>query len=144
MDNYYNILGLTQKANEEEIKSAYRKLVVKYHPDKTKGDKGLTEKFLKIQEAYDVLSDKIKKAKYDNKQPKTGSSGYKSGPAKSPAEEKSSILDAIKEISNLLKTYEKDRKKVSDSLESLDREISEMKEVIERLNKRLDILNSEQ
>ena len=55
--DYYEILTVTRKANGEEIKRAYRRLALKYHPDRTQGDKGLEDKFKEIQEAYEILSD---------------------------------------------------------------------------------------
>jgi len=64
-DDYYKILGLTKTASAAEIKKAYRKMAMKYHPDKTKGDKALEDKFKKISEAYAVLSDPEKKNQYD-------------------------------------------------------------------------------
>ncbi len=64
-DDYYSILGITKTATAAEIKKAYRKLALKYHPDKTEGDKGLEDKFKKISEAYAVLSDPKKKNQYD-------------------------------------------------------------------------------
>ena len=64
-DDYYNILGITKGASAADIKKAYRKLALKYHPDKTKGDKALEDKFKKISEAYAVLSDPEKKQQYD-------------------------------------------------------------------------------
>ncbi|MGD8523907.1 MAG: DnaJ C-terminal domain-containing protein [Desulfobacterales bacterium] len=64
-EDYYKILGVTKSASEEEIKKAYRKLAMKYHPDHTKGDKSAEEKFKKISEAYAVLSDKEKRKEYD-------------------------------------------------------------------------------
>ena len=64
-DDYYQILGVDKKASASEIKKAYRKLALKYHPDKTKGDKALEDKFKKISEAYAVLSDPEKKNQYD-------------------------------------------------------------------------------
>ncbi len=63
--DYYKILGVDKKASQEEIKKVYRKLAVKYHPDKNPGDKKSEEKFKEINEAYDVLSDKDKRKKYD-------------------------------------------------------------------------------
>ena len=63
--DYYQILGLKKGASSEEIKKAYRKLAIKYHPDKNPGNKEAEEKFKEINEAYAVLSDNQKKAQYD-------------------------------------------------------------------------------
>lgn len=63
--DYYATLGLTKTATEDELKKAYRKLAQKYHPDKNQGDNLAEEKFKDIQEAYQVLSDPDKRAKYD-------------------------------------------------------------------------------
>jgi molecular chaperone DnaJ len=64
--DYYEILGVNKKADEKEIKKAYRKLAKQYHPDTYKGDKkDAEEKFKEISEAYEVLIDKDKRAKYD-------------------------------------------------------------------------------
>lgn len=62
--DYYKILGIQSGANEDEIKKAYRKMALKYHPDKNK-DPNAEEKFKEIAEAYDVLSDPKKRAVYD-------------------------------------------------------------------------------
>ncbi len=64
-DDYYKILGVEKNADASDIKKAYRKLALKYHPDKTKGDKAMEEKFKKISEAYAVLSDPEKRTQYD-------------------------------------------------------------------------------
>lgn len=72
-EDYYKILGVQKDAGSEEIKKAYRKLAMKYHPDHTKGDKGGEEKFKKISEAYAVLSDKEKRKEYDT----FGSEGFR-------------------------------------------------------------------
>ncbi len=63
--DYYKILGVKKDASKEEIKKAFRKLALKYHPDKNKGDKAAEEKFKEINEAYEVLSDDEKRKKYD-------------------------------------------------------------------------------
>lgn len=63
--DYYKILGVERNASEKDIKSAYRRLARKYHPDVNPGDKTAEEKFKEVQEAYEVLSDKEKRAKYD-------------------------------------------------------------------------------
>jgi curved DNA-binding protein len=63
--DYYKILGVDKKATKEEIKKAYRKLAVQYHPDKNPGDKKAEEKFKQINEANEVLGDPEKRKKYD-------------------------------------------------------------------------------
>jgi len=63
--DYYKILGVSKSATQDEIKKAYRKLAVKYHPDKNEGDKAAEEKFKEISEAYEVLGDPEKRKKYD-------------------------------------------------------------------------------
>ena len=64
--DYYDVLGVSKSASPDELKSAYRKLAVKYHPDKNPGDKSAEDKFKEASEAYGVLSDKSKKENYDN------------------------------------------------------------------------------
>ncbi len=63
--DYYKILGVERKANADDIRKAYRKLAMQFHPDKNPGDKKAEEKFKEINEAYQVLSDETKRARYD-------------------------------------------------------------------------------
>ena len=63
--DYYEVLGVERNANADEIKKAYRKAAIKYHPDKNPGDKEAEEKFKEAAEAYDVLSNPDKRARYD-------------------------------------------------------------------------------
>jgi molecular chaperone DnaJ len=63
--DYYETLGVSKSAGADELKKAYRKLAIQYHPDKNPGDKAAEEKFKEIAEAYSVLSDDNKKAQYD-------------------------------------------------------------------------------
>lgn len=63
--DYYDVLGVTKGADAEEIKKAYRKMAIKYHPDKNQGDKAAEEKFKEAAEAYEVLSNPDKRARYD-------------------------------------------------------------------------------
>jgi DnaJ-class molecular chaperone len=63
--DYYSILGISKSATDAEIKKAYRKLALQYHPDKNKGDKASEEKFKEVTKAYEVLSDPQKRQTYD-------------------------------------------------------------------------------
>ena len=63
--DYYEVLGVDKKASAEEIKKAYRKAAMKYHPDRNPGDKEAEEKFKEVGEAYEVLSDDGKRSRYD-------------------------------------------------------------------------------
>lgn len=63
--NYYDVLGITKNASEAEIKTAFKKQAVKYHPDRNKGNLEAEKKFKEINEAYQVLSDPVKKSNYD-------------------------------------------------------------------------------
>lgn len=63
--DYYEVLGVDKNASEEEIKKAYRKIAIKYHPDRNPGDKEAEEKFKEAAEAYDVLHDAQKRQQYD-------------------------------------------------------------------------------
>jgi len=63
--DYYEILGIQKNASQDEIKKAYRKVAMQYHPDRNPGDKGAEEKFKEAAEAYEVLSDQEKRSQYD-------------------------------------------------------------------------------
>lgn len=63
--DYYEVLGLSKGASEREIKKAYKRLAMKYHPDRTQGDKEKEETFKQVKEAYEILSDDQKRAAYD-------------------------------------------------------------------------------
>ena len=63
--DYYEVLGVSKDASADDIKKAYRKSAMKYHPDRNPGDKEAEEKFKEVGEAYEVLSDEQKRARYD-------------------------------------------------------------------------------
>ncbi len=77
--DYYEVLGVAKTANADEIKKAYRKLALKYHPDRNPGDKEAEEKFKEAAEAYEVLSDADKRAKYDQFGHNMGPQGFPGG-----------------------------------------------------------------
>jgi len=63
--DYYEVLGVSRNATDAEMKKAYRRLAMKYHPDRNKGDTSAEEKFKEAKEAHDILSDERKRAAYD-------------------------------------------------------------------------------
>src|SRR5438552_385840 len=80
--DYYEVLGISKSAKDEEIKKAYRKLARQYHPDRNPGDKQAETRFKEVQDAYDVLSDKQKREQYDRfgfAGPGPGPSGFPGG-----------------------------------------------------------------
>lgn len=74
--DYYEVLGVGKNATADELKKAYRKMAIKYHPDKNPGDKEAEEKFKEAAEAYDVLSDPDKRARYDQFGHSMGPQGF--------------------------------------------------------------------
>jgi molecular chaperone DnaJ len=79
MKNYYEILGVDKSATKDEIKKAYRKLAIKYHPDKNPDNKESEDKFKEVSEAYEILSDDAKKSNYDNFGDPSGQQGFNFG-----------------------------------------------------------------
>ena len=77
--DYYEVLGVSKNATADEIKKAYRKMAIKYHPDKNPGDKDAEEKFKEAAEAYDVLSNDEKRKKYDQFGHNMGPQGFGGG-----------------------------------------------------------------
>src|SRR5258707_15588558 len=63
--DYYTVLGVNRDASDEDIKKSYRKLAMKFHPDRNPDDKGSEEKFKEAKEAYEILTDPKKRAAYD-------------------------------------------------------------------------------
>ncbi|MBN2543873.1 molecular chaperone DnaJ [bacterium] len=79
MKNYYEILGVSEKASAEEIKKSFRKLAMKYHPDRHPGDKKAEAKFKELSEAYEILKDPEKRQKYDQMRQYANFGGYPGG-----------------------------------------------------------------
>ena len=77
--DYYEVLGVSKTATPDELKKAYRKLAIKYHPDKKPGDKAAEEKFKEAAEAYDVLSNPEKRQRYDQYGHSMGPQGFPGG-----------------------------------------------------------------
>jgi len=98
-ENYYSILGLKESATPEEIKSAYRKLSVKFHPDKNNGDVFLEEMFKSINEANEILSNPSKRGQYDSSLSQFNNSINKTNPRSSDIfnDDIKAVFDNIKE-----------------------------------------------
>jgi len=82
--DYYSVLGVSRSAGEAEIKSAYRKLALKHHPDRNQGNKAAESKFKEINEAYEVLSDPQKRKLYDQHGREGAQQGYRPPPGGPP------------------------------------------------------------
>lgn len=78
--DYYSVLGVSRQATQDELKKAFRKLAMKYHPDKNPGDRKAEEMFKEVNEAYDILGDPEKRQMYDQ----FGTTGFQQGPGGGP------------------------------------------------------------
>ena len=92
--DYYDTLGVNRNTQGEELKKAYRKLAMKYHPDRNPGDSSASEKFKEVTEAYEVLSDPSKKSAYDQ----FGHQGVSSSGFASSRSATDAFNDRLKEI----------------------------------------------
>ena len=79
--DYYSVLGIKASATQEEVKRAYRKAVFRYHPDRNPGDNEAADKFKEVLDAYEVLSDLSRRAKYDQARPAQTESEAEEEPA---------------------------------------------------------------
>src|SRR5262249_8068145 len=80
--DFYEVLGVTRTAGADDLKKAYRKLAMQYHPDRNAGDKTAEQKFQDVNEAYDVLKDDQKRAAYD----RFGHAAFEQGGARGPGD----------------------------------------------------------
>ena len=94
MGDFYDTLGVSRNADVKEIKSAYRKVAMKYHPDKNPGDSAAEDKFKVAAEAYSVLSDNQKRARYDQ----FGHQAYNQGGSGGPHMDMNDIFDHFGDI----------------------------------------------
>ncbi len=92
--DYYKTLGVQKDASQEEIKKAYRKLALKYHPDRNKDDKGAEEQFKAVNEAYAVLSDAEKRKQYDT----LGTQGFRQRYSQQDIYQGSDISDILRDV----------------------------------------------
>jgi curved DNA-binding protein CbpA len=114
MKDYYYILGLKQTASTEEVKKAYRKLSLKFHPDKNDGDEFFTERFKEIQEAYETLVDMSKRQSYDghriaNSSSKQNNSGTNFNPEIEYFKSDKNVFEYDEEVTFSWKTINADK-----------------------------------
>ena len=110
MKDYYNILGVSENAYSNEIKSAFRKLAKKYHPDRNRDDENALKMFHEVSEAYEVLNNESEREKYDNLRKKTNfnnkSSSSNENKKSKNATKNNSDFDKTDAINNLNKYFE--------------------------------------
>ena len=124
LENYYDILGIPRNASEEQIKRAYRKIAVKFHPDKKQGNKVAEEMFREATEAYEVLKDPEKKKRYDSgfARPKTKIKVKRRG-SDLRVSVKVSRADLVRGIERIIVIKRKGKCKSCDGTGSIDRKI---------------------
>jgi len=134
--DYYQILGVPRNASQEEIKRAYRRLVLKYHPDRNPGNKEAEEKFKEISEAYDVLRDPQKRAIYDH----YGHAGLNSQGVRTTFRDFDDIFSTFSEIFDEFFGFRPSRRKVPETGADLryDLEIS-LEEAVYGVEKEITI-----
>ena len=123
--DYYEVLGLKKGASVEELKKAYRKLAVKYHPDKNQGDKQAEERFKEINEAYAVLSDPKKKEQQQKQENKGGGKDQeKKDQADQKKKEEQKKQEAARQQADKLLELSKDKEKSAGAKEMMNMRLS--------------------
>lgn len=107
LKNYYQILGLSSDCNKEDIKKAYRIYATKFHPDKQNSDKFFEERFKEIKEAYDILIDDNKRARFDSQYK---ASNYSSTSSNTNFDQSSYTKSSVNDLLNELERKEKGKK----------------------------------
>ncbi|WP_315076463.1 DnaJ domain-containing protein [uncultured Clostridium sp.] len=111
MKNYYKILGVSESANKDEIKKAFRNLAKKYHPDKNKDNPDAIEMFQQINEAYEILSNESSREEYDKKLNKQNSNSQKnenknnSKKSQGKSKENSNKGDALNDLNQYFESF---------------------------------------
>jgi len=126
-ENHYDILGVSKNASDEQIKRAYRKIAIKFHPDKKQGNKVAEEMFREATEAYEILKDPVKKEKYDSQfswsRPKTKT--IKRRGADLRVSVKVSRADLVRGVERIIVIKRNGKCKKCDGTGSLDRTIKD-------------------
>ncbi len=105
MEDFYKVLGVPRTATESELKSAYRKLAKRYHPDTHPGDKECEERFRQINEAYDTLSNPTKRSKYDREYKTDNRRKTESGKSEETRKRNPNVSPEM-DFANIHKTFE--------------------------------------